>query len=71
MGRGELYALEGFESGQAGHVLVKDDEVEVLLSGKLKGIGAAACGDNVIAFAFEEHYVGFEEVDLVVGPEYG
>ena len=48
-----------------------DDEVEVLLSGKLKGIGAAACGDHVIAFAFEEHYVGFEEVDLVVGPEYG
>ena len=71
MRRGELDSLEGFKAGQAWHVLVEYDKVEVLLRGKFKCVGTAACGHDVVAFAFEKEDVGFQEVDLIVGPEYG
>ena len=70
MGHHELDALQRLQTGESGHVLVKDYQVEVLLVDQSQGIGTAACGDHIVAFAFEEKYMGFQEVDFIIGPKY-
>ena len=64
-----LDAGECFEAGEAGHVLVEDDEVEVVCGDEVEGVAAVVGGEDVVSFFAEEEEVGFEEVDFVVGPE--
>ena len=61
--------VEGLEAGDAGHVLVEEHEREGVAVEGVEGVAAVGDGGEVIAFGFEEEYVGLEEVNLVVCPE--
>lgn len=65
-----LDALQRLQPGQSRHVLIENDEVEMLRLREFEGIAAVVDGHEVISFGFEEHYVGLEEVNLIIGPKY-
>ena len=61
--------LTGLETREAGHVLVENDEVEWLCRSHLERVTAVIGRGDVITLVFQEHQVGFEQIDLIVGPE--
>ncbi len=61
---------EGLEAGEAGHILVEYDEVEWLGVGHVESVAAVVGCDYIITLVAQKHQVGFEEVDLIVGPKY-
>ena len=60
---------KGLKSGESGHVLIEEDEVEGLFAATVYRVLSADDGRHVVAFLFEEKDVGLEEVDLIVGPK--
>ena len=59
---------QGFQSGESGHILVEEDEVEVFVAAKFNGVTAVrGCRHFVSAF-LQEDTVCFEQVDFVVDP---
>ena len=65
-----LDTLQSLKSGKTGHVLVENYHVEMARLHELEGVVAVVHRYWFVAFRAEKHYVGFEQVDLVVGPEY-
>ena len=70
MGQTLFYAAEGLESRKPRHVFVEDYEVERLLLNQFKSVMPVIRGGHVIATRAQEHQMGFQEVDFVVGPKY-
>ena len=64
-----FYPLKRFESCQAGHILVEDNEVERLAADELEGVAAVVGGNGFVTLRAEEQYVGLQKVYFVVGPE--
>ena len=71
IGVGVLDAVESLKTGESGHVLVEDYEVEGLFGGEGQRVGTVVDGGDVVAFRLQEDYVGLEEVYLIVSPKYG
>ena len=63
-----LYHLQRFQSGQARHHLVQQDEVEGLLSAFLYGVRAVADRCDIVAFLLKKYDMGFKEFNLVIHP---
>ena len=61
--------LQGLQTCHAGHVLVKEDDVEHTVD-NIQCILAVAGGDDLIAFVFQIDDIGLQQVYLVVNPEY-
>ena len=68
-GPAEFDLAEGVEAGEAGHLLVEQDEVGQFALELIECVGAGAEGRYAVVALFEEEDVRFEEVDLVVDPE--
>ena len=45
-------AAQGIDAGEAGHLLVEEDEVGLPLLQLVKGVAARLHGDDVVAFLF-------------------
>jgi hypothetical protein len=61
---------KSLEAGESGHILVKDNEIEVLTVSEGESIAAVVGSDKFIALVAQEHQVGLQQVDLIVGPKY-
>ena len=71
MGGHLLHAGERFETAQPRHVLVEDYQVEVLLLHPVEGVETVIHGDDFISLLTEEKNMGFQQIDLVIGPKQG
>ena len=59
------------KAGKAGHVLVKNNQVERMLPDQLKRVAAIIDSGYIITLAFLEKYMWLQKVNLVVSPKYG
>ena len=64
-----LYLLQRFESADAGHHLVEQHQVELMLLALFDGICSVAHGHHLVSFALKEDDVGAQEFNLVVYPQ--
>ena len=69
VGADVLDALQGFEPAQAGHVLVQQHQVEILLLTLLHGIVSVGQGRHLVSLLFQKYNMGLEHVDLIVHPK--
>ena len=63
-----LDSREGFETCQAGHILIEYNQVEMPRGAHIQGIASAHCRGHTITFAFKEQQVRFQEVYFIVRP---
>ena len=64
-----LDALQGIKACNPRHVLVEEDEVEVLGLYGFDSVGAAEDGRHFVALLLEEEDMWLEQIDFVVCPE--
>ena len=64
-----LDALQGVESGESGHHLVEQHEVEVVLLTLLNGVRAVGHCYYFVAFLFQKEQVGLQQFHLIVSPK--
>ena len=57
-----------FESRNAGHHLVENDQIVALSRRHLDCVVSIVAGIDLIAFGFEEQYMRFQQLDLVINP---
>ena len=63
-----LNLLQGFESCQAGHILIEKDDVQGFGPAYIDSILPIVGGKDFIVFVAQIDDIGFEKVDLVVCP---
>ena len=63
-----LDAGQGFESGNAGHHLVENDQVVTLGRSHIDCVISIIAGIDLITFGFEEENVRLQQFDLVINP---
>ncbi len=69
-----IFALDDFEcldARNARHLLVQENNVEMALAHEVDGVGAVVGRNDLIAFLFQKHDMGLEEINLVIGPKDG
>ena len=64
-----LDPLQCVQPREARHVLVEEDEVEVLRLHRIDGFVATQYGRYLVALILQKEDVGLEQVDLIVCPE--
>ncbi len=70
MGLSLLDERQSLKSGVARHVLIKNHQIEVLAVSQRKRVAAIIGRDKFIPLVAKKHQVGFQKVDLIVGPKY-
>ena len=64
-----LDACQGFQSAEAGHILVEEDEVVVVFAAQFDGVRPVRGGRHVIILAAQEYHVCLEQIYLVIYPK--
>ena len=69
--RSPLFQLaQRVDARQTGHLLVEEHQVGLLAVHDVEGVAARAHRHHAVAFLFQKHDVGLQQVYLVVGPKY-
>ena len=63
-----LDGCQGFQSGESGHVLVEENEVEVFGAAKFYGVTSVRGRRHFVSAFLQEDTVCFKQVDFVVDP---
>lgn len=62
--------LQCFESGQSGHILVEEDDVERFGAAYINSVLPVVGGEDFVVSASQVDDIGFEEVNFIVRPKY-
>ena len=69
IGLRNLDLLQRLQSADARHILIENDEVEILLRYGVECVATVGHCGHFVAFVLQKQNMRFQEIDFVVGPE--